>query len=96
MIELVVCLRDAQGGERLLRDWLSDSDRRAAKLRSCCVAVDALEFYELGEIGQDDFPGHDVQVKISVQNRRGFPHTNQLDEYRSAPADSSVVSLRTA
>jgi hypothetical protein len=89
-IELTVAV-----GEKSLRDWLSDADRGAAKLRHCCEAVDALEKFEAGEIGQDDFPGHDVQVKIEVEKRRGFPDQNRITDYRSASA-SSVVNLRVA
>lgn len=93
-IELTVVIRDAAGLERTLRDWLSDRDRAAAKLRSCCNAVDALDRYKAGEISQEDFPGHDVQVKISVEKRRGYPDQNRIDDYRAA--SSPVVNLRAA
>jgi hypothetical protein len=89
-IELTVVIAD-----RTLRDWLTGADRAAAKMRSCCVAVSALGAYEAREISQELFPGHDVQVKISVEKRRGFPDQNRIDEYR-APAASSVVNLRAA
>jgi hypothetical protein len=62
---------------------------------SCCKTVDALDRYEAGEISQDDFPGHDVEVKISVEKRPGFSDHNRIDEYRVASA-SSVVNLRSA
>jgi hypothetical protein len=87
MIELVV-----SGGGRSLKDWLSGK-WSAAKLRSCCEAVGAA--YEAGEISQDDFPGCDVQVKISIEKRRGFPDQYRIQDYRAASA-SSVVNLRRA
>ena len=88
MIELSVIV-----GGRTLRDWLMGNDKGAAKVRSCCNAVGALDAYEAGEISQDLFPGHDVEVKIIVEKRRGFPDQNRIEEYRPAAA-SSVVPLR--
>lgn len=81
-------------GDRTFRDWLSDADRGAAKLRHACEAVGALARYEAGAIGQDDFPGHDVQVKIGIQKgTRAFPgDRNIIEDYRAA-ADSRVVNL---
>jgi hypothetical protein len=32
-----------------------------------------------GEIGQADFPGPDVQVKISIEKRRGYPDQNRIE-----------------
>jgi hypothetical protein len=93
MIELTVVVPDADGTERQLRDWLTDSDMGAAKLRSCCQAVDALDRYEAGEISQADFPGNDVRVKIEIEKRRGYPDQNRIEEYRPAAA-STVVNLR--
>src|ERR1700730_14683802 len=93
MIELTVVVPDAAGNERTLRDWLTDTTLGAAKLRHACEAVGALARYEAGEIGQADFPGHDVRVKISVEKRRGFPDQNRIDDYAAA-SDSRVVNLR--
>jgi hypothetical protein len=86
-IELTVVI-----GEKTLRDWLSDADRGAAKLRHACEAVGALARYEAGEITQDDFPGHDVQVKIGIQKgTRSFPgDRHMIEDYRAA-AGSRVV-----
>jgi hypothetical protein len=94
-IELSVSVEAAQGEERTFRDWLTDSNMGAAKLRSCCNAVGALDRYEAGEISQDDFPGRDVQVKISIEKKRGFPDRNIIEDYR-ASASASVVNLRAA
>jgi hypothetical protein len=93
MIELTVVVPDAAGEERTLRDWLTDTTLGAAKLRHACEAVGALARYEAGEIGQADFPGHDVRVKISVEKRRGFPDQNRIDDYAAA-SDPRVVNLR--
>lgn len=89
MIEISVMIRDAQ--ERSLRDWLTNTALGAAKLRHACAAVGALAKYEAGEIGQADFPGHTVRVKIGIKKTRGYPDSNVIEDY--AAADSSVVSL---
>jgi hypothetical protein len=92
MIELAVVVTDAAGDERTLRDWLTNSALGAAKLRHACEAVGALAKYESGEIGQADFPGHDVRVKIGVEKKRGYEPRNVIEDYE--PADSGVVNLR--
>ena len=82
--------------DRTLRVWLSDAARGAALLRHCCQACgnEVFERYEAGEITQDDFPGHHVQVKIGVQKgTRAFPgDRNVIEDFRAA--DASVVNLR--
>jgi hypothetical protein len=96
MIELTGVVRTAHDAERQMRDWLIDHDKGALKLRHCCEAVGALDKYNAGEeISQDDFPGHDVQVKIVVEKRRGFPDQNRIQDYRPASA-ASVVNLTRA
>ena len=91
-IELTVAVED-----RTLRVWLSDAARGAALLRHCCQACgdEVFRRYEAGEVGQDDFPGHHVQVKIGVQKgTRAFPgDRNVIEDFRPA-ADSHVVNLR--
>lgn len=89
-IELSVAVED-----RTLRTWLSDADRGAQLLRHCCQACgdEVFQRYEAGEIGQDDFPGHDVQVKIGIQKgTRAFPgDRNVIEDFRAV--DSRVVNL---
>ena len=94
MIEQTVVVGAGDGNERELRDWLTDSDMGAAKLRNCCKAVGALNRYEAGEISQDDFPGHDVQVKLAIEKKRGFPDRNVVEDYR--PIGAPVAQLRSA
>lgn len=91
-IELSVTVED-----RSLRTWLNNSDRGAALMRHCCQACgdDVFERYEAGEVGQDDFPGHDVEVRIGVQKgNRAFPGDRNIIEDFRPPADSRVVNLR--
>jgi len=95
MIEIAALVPDGDGGERTLRDWLTDSTLGALKLRHAAEAVGALAKYEAGEIGQGDFPGHAVQVKLSVEKRRGYPDSNKIEDYRAAAA-AGVVHLRQA
>ena len=93
MIELRVLIPDGEGNDRTLRDWLTNTSLGAAKLRHACAAVDALARYEAGEIGQADFPGHDVRVKIAIERRRGYPDQNRIEDYAPA-AVSRFVNLR--
>jgi hypothetical protein len=95
MIELVVVVPDADGNERTLRDWLTDSTLGALKLRHAAEAVGALARYDAGEIDQSDFPGHDVRVKIGIEKRRGYPDTNRIEDYAPAAA-ARVVNLTRA
>jgi hypothetical protein len=92
-IELSVAVED-----RTLRVWLSDAARGAALLRHCCEACgdEVFQRYEAGEVGQADFPGHHVQVKVGIQKgNRAFPgDRNVIEDFRSA-ADRDV-NLRTA
>jgi hypothetical protein len=90
MIELTVDV-----GGRLLRDWLTDGDRAAAKVRSCCLACNCADSYDRQEISQDLFPGHDVEVKIIIHKQRNFADQNRIELYRAASA-SAVVNFRTA
>lgn len=92
-IEVTAIVADAEGFERTLRDWLTDTPLGAAKLRHACEAVGALALYESGEIGSADFVAHDVRVKIGIQKSRGYPDSNCILDYAPA-ADSRVVDLR--
>jgi len=93
MIELTITIADAEGNQRTLRDWLTDTALGAAKLRHACEAVGALTRYESGAIGQADFPGHDVRVKIGIEKKRGYPDRNVIEDYAAA---SAAVDLRAA
>jgi hypothetical protein len=92
-IELSIAVED-----RTLRTWLNNSDRGAALMRHCCQACgdEIFERYAAGEVGQDDFPGHDVEVKIGIQKgTRAYPGDRNVIEDFRAPVDSRVVNLRT-
>jgi hypothetical protein len=96
MLEATVIVPAADGSERTLRDWFTDSPLGALKLRHAAEAVGALAKYEQqGEIGPADLAGHDVRVKISVEKRRGYPDANRIDDYAVATA-GRVVNLRDA
>lgn len=94
MIEMTIMMRDAEGEERTFRDWLLDTPLGAAKLLHAAKAVEALDKYEAGNISQDDFPGHEVKIKIGVEKKRGYPDRNIIEDYQAAA--SSVVALRPA
>ncbi len=81
MIELLVAVRDKDGIERQFPDWLVGNDRGALKLRHAAEAVGALAKYEAGSVGQEDFVGQNVRVKISIEKRRGYPDQNRIDDY---------------
>jgi hypothetical protein len=95
MIEVTVIIPAADGTERTLRDWFTDSPLGALKLRHAAEAVGALAKYESGEIGQAEFPGHAVRVKVSIEKRRGYPDANRIEDYAAATA-GRVVNLRGA
>ena len=83
-------------GGRTLRDWLTASEKAAAKVRSCCIACNCVDSYDREEISQDLFPGHDVEAKIIIhKQQRNFPDQNRIELYRSASA-SAVVTFPKA
>lgn len=95
MIEIAVGVFDADGNERTIRDWLTNSKLGAARLRHCCDAVGALTRYEAGEITEADFAGNACQVRIGIEKGRGrYPDQNVVLDYRAAAAQ--VVNLRNA
>jgi hypothetical protein len=95
MIEITLLIPEADGNERTVRDWFTDSPLAALKLRRAAEAVGALAKYDAGEISASDFPGFDVKVKLAVQKRRGYPDANAIEDY--APAEArQVVNLRQA
>jgi len=83
-IELLVAVDNADGSGRefFIRDWLVGNDRGALKLRHAAEAVGQLARYQAGEIGPEDFPGHDVRVKVIIEKRRGYPDQNRIEDYR--------------
>jgi hypothetical protein len=89
MTELLVMVDD-----RSLRDFISPK-WSAAKHRNCCLAVGAVEQYQAGETSPQDFVGHDVEVRIGIEKRRGYRDVNRIEDYRAASA-SAVVTLHRA
>ena len=96
MMEVVFVITDLDGNERELRDYFTDSQVSALKIQNLCEAIGgtALEHYQAGAISQDDFPGHDVSVRLGIEKRRGFTDRNVPLDYRAA--SSRVVNLRDA
>jgi hypothetical protein len=87
-------------GDRTFRDWLSDADKGAAKLRHCAEACgeEVFERYASGQVDQSDFPGHHVQVRVGIQKgTRAYPgDRNVIEDYRAPADDSRVVNLHAA
>lgn len=92
MIELVIAVPDGRGGERLFRDYLTNSPLGALRLRHASEAVGALDRYNAGEISASDFPGHAVRVKIGIEKKRGYAPRNVIEDY--GVAEARVVNLR--
>ena len=87
--ELSVIVRNAAGDERTFKDWLTATKFGMLKLLHCIEAVGALEKYNVGqEITDDDFPGHEIEVKLAIEKKRGFPDRNIIEDYRAAAAAS--------
>jgi hypothetical protein len=84
------------GGDiRNMRDYLVAVDSQLLKLKHAIEACGCSEKYNAGEeISQDDFPGHDVEVKLAIEKKGGFTR-NVIVDYRRVAA-SSVVALRSA
>src|SRR5579859_8024183 len=80
MIEVDVAVSDPDGNERLLRDWLVDTPRGAAKLRHACEAAGVIERYEAGEIVASDFLGKRCRVRVVVDKKRGYPDRNMIED----------------
>lgn len=94
MIELTIAVPDGRGGERLFKDWLTNTPISALRLRHACDSIAKLDRYNSGEeIPASDFVGHTVRVKIGVEpKRRGYAPRNIIEDY--AVSDARVVSLR--
>jgi hypothetical protein len=94
--ELTHLVRNAAADERSIRDWPNATNRGLLKLRHAIEAVGCLEKYNAGEeITAEDFAGADVEVKLAIEKKRGFPDRNIIEDYRAA-SSSSVVPLRSA
>jgi hypothetical protein len=91
-------IRDANGTERELIDYLTGSDRAASRLRHLCAACGAevLAKYEAGSISASDFVvGQPLRVQVGVEKaRKSYPARNVVEDYSAATA--SVVTLRAA
>lgn len=93
MLELLHLVPLPDGSDRELRSYLTDTNLGAELLRSAVVAVDALEAYQNGSIGGQDFAGRSVQILVGIEKRgRGLPDVNYIQSYRALPAE--VVNLR--
>lgn len=92
MIELSIVVRDGHGGERILKDYLTNTPLGALRLHSACEAVGALDRYNAGKISPDDFIGKIVRVKLSVERSRRYGQRNIIEEF--AAAEVRIVSLR--
>ena len=95
MIAPVLAVLDADGQERRLHDYFTDSAACAARFRHAASAVGALERFEVGEIDASDFIGHAVRVKVGIEKKRGYPDRNVIEDYAPSAA-SGVVQLRSA
>jgi hypothetical protein len=81
---------------RELSDWLTGSERFAAKVRHAAEAVGKLAEYEAGAIAAEDFLGKTVQVRLEVEKSRGgFPARSVIVDYRPDTA-ASVVHFPSA
>ena len=87
-------VRNAAGDERIIRDRLTATNFGLLKLKHAIEAVGCSEKYNAGEeLTQEDFAGADVEVKLGIEKKRGFPDRNIIQDHRAAA--SSVVNLRT-
>ena len=86
---------DADGNERTLRDYLTDTALGAVKLRHTCEAVGALRVTKAGRSATPIFPTMMCGSKLGWRKKHGYPDRNVIEDYATSSA-SSVVALRGA
>jgi hypothetical protein len=95
MIVATFVVLDAEGIEREIPVYLNTSNAGILLLRHTCIAVGAEAKFNAGSISAEDFPGHDVRVRIGTERKRGWPARNVILDVM--PAESAgVVPLRQA
>ena len=96
MAVFVVGVRDTEGVEHELTEYMTDSASNAVRLHSLVNACDLLSGYAAGELDVREFVGRSVRCRVSIEKGKGGYHPrNRIDEYMPAAADS-VVPLRAA
>jgi hypothetical protein len=96
MIVAKTLVLDDEGNEREILIYLNTSNAGLLLLRHMCLACDAIEAFDAGEIKASLFPGRDVVVLIGTQKQGKWPARNViLDVLRPASAEAGrVVNLR--
>jgi len=82
MIELELTVYGPGGKERLVRDWLVNTDGGQAKIQRFCRAVDKWETYLAGELTSATCLDANVCVKLAVEEGDGqYPPKNTVRDY---------------
>jgi hypothetical protein len=80
MFELKVRLTRADGGTRMLTDYVLP--KRAEKFKHCCAACKLLEKYQTGILSDDDFVGKRGKLRLLVEkDKNGYPDRNVVADY---------------
>lgn len=90
MIELKLKIFNADGGYRILSDYLLDIDSMAYKIRHCADVCGILDRYESGLLLATDFKGKTGYLKLKIQKDKSgqYPDKNTVADY--IVQDSSV------
>jgi hypothetical protein len=89
MIVATFVVLDAEGNEREITVYLNTSNAGILLLRHACTAIGAEEKFNAGSISAEDFPGHDVLVRIGTERKKGWQPRNVILDVM--PAESAGV-----
>lgn len=99
MIKLRLRVFDADGGTRLITDYLME--KVAYKLRHACFAFGLGEQYEAGRLEGADFTGRSARVKVAIRKDKTgqYPDQNSIADYlvdEAAPNRAAAPARQAA
>ena len=68
-------------GDRIVYDYLLDTESMAFKLRHFCDSAGILHLYEAGAVEADKLIGKTVKAVIEVRKQKDFPPKNAVKDY---------------
>ena len=98
MIELVLAVYSDKGTQRLVRDYLVNTDKGQFKIRHAADSVGLLDQYETGTLTDAAFKGKTGKLKLKIKPADGdYGPQNQVQDYVKAGAVSaSLTSVKSA
>jgi hypothetical protein len=96
MIVAKALVLDEEANEREILIYLNTSNAGLLLLRHMCLACDAIEAFDAGEIKASLFPGHDVLVLIGTEKKGRWPARNVITDVLPPASAGVVTPLRVA